>query len=238
MPLQSKKSRKSDPEDPSPVEPEVDKTELEAAIREAQTLAASDYTAESWAAFQSALEKAVEISGSAAADENAVAQALADLNNAISNLRRVENPDPEDPNPVEPGVDKTELEAAIREAQTLAASDYTAESWAAFQSALERATEISGSATADENAVAQALADLNNAIGNLRRAENPNPGNPDPVNPGMEEQIPDNTNTASESKAVSTGDSFESAGYVLLMMTAGVAAVAVCLRRKARKQDQ
>ena len=72
--------------DPTAVEPEpgVDKTELEAAIREAQALAPTDYTAESWAAFQSALEKAVEISGSAAADENAVAQALADLNNAIA----------------------------------------------------------------------------------------------------------------------------------------------------------
>ncbi|KAB7790369.1 bacterial Ig-like domain-containing protein [Bifidobacterium leontopitheci] len=56
--------------------------------------------------------------------------------------------------------DKSELNAAIADAEKLTADKYTAETWAAFEKALAAAKEVAGSKTATAKQVADALAAL------------------------------------------------------------------------------
>lgn len=64
--------------------PTVDKTELENAIKAAEECKQSDYTTETWAALQSALEKARKVKNDSAATEQAVKDATKALNDAIA----------------------------------------------------------------------------------------------------------------------------------------------------------
>lgn len=64
--------------------PTVDKTELENAIKAAEECKQSDYTTETWAALQSALEKARKVKDDSAATEEAVKAATKALNDAIA----------------------------------------------------------------------------------------------------------------------------------------------------------
>lgn len=69
----------------SPVQ-EVDKTELQAKITEAQALHETSYTLESWAVLQSALNAAVTVNSDPDASQDEVDTALANLENAITSL--------------------------------------------------------------------------------------------------------------------------------------------------------
>ena len=76
-----------------------------------------------------------------------------------------------DPDPTEPQtVDKTALNAAIEAADALKESDYTAESWAAMQTALTAAKAQQASATATQTAVNAATQALNDAVAALVKA--------------------------------------------------------------------
>ena len=85
----------TDPEDPE----EVDKTELEAKITEAEELNEGDYTEESWANLQTVLETATLVLADEDATQADVDEALENLVEAIEGLIEVE--DPEDPELVE-----------------------------------------------------------------------------------------------------------------------------------------
>ena len=135
-------------------EPTVDYTALSEAISAAEALDADDYTADSWAQVEAALEDAKAALGSD--DQAAVDKAAKALADAIDAL--VEKAP-------EPTVDYDALNEAISAAKALDADDYTADSWAALSEALDAAKAALGSD--DQAAVdkaAKALADAIDAL--------------------------------------------------------------------------
>ena len=146
---------------------EVDKTALQAKVDEAAGLAEADYTADSWAAYQKALEAAQSVLADDKADQAVVDSALEALTTAQDGLVKAEEPTPE--------VDKTALQAKVDEAAGLAEADYTADSWTAYQEALAAAQVVLADDNADQAAVDSALADLTAAQEALVKAEEPTP---------------------------------------------------------------
>ena len=108
---------------------EINTAALEAAIAKAEGLSESDYTAASWAAMQTELGEAKD-ELAAKHSQAAVDEATEHLNAAIAALEKVEQP---------ATVDTAALETAISESETLKESDYTAESWTAYQAVLQSA---------------------------------------------------------------------------------------------------
>ncbi|MCD8333808.1 MAG: FIVAR domain-containing protein [Clostridiales bacterium] len=92
-----------------------------------QTLTQSGYTTESWDAVQTALAAANAVLSDPDASQSEVEAAIAALNSAVAALEAVTT------------VDTTALTAAIEAAGALAESSYTADSWAALQTALTSA---------------------------------------------------------------------------------------------------
>ncbi len=117
----------------------VDKTGLQAVIREAESRNQADYTKESWADLEKALTEARYVMADANASQEKADQAAAALQEALEGLK------PAEKNPV----DKTGLQAAIREAESKKQADYTKESWADLEKALTEARYV----MADANAV-------------------------------------------------------------------------------------
>ncbi len=137
----------------------VDKSELEAAVAEAEELNPADYTDESAAALEEAIENAKAVLEDEDATQEEVDEALAALEEAIENLEE------------KPDVDKSELEAAVAEAEELNLEDYTDESAAALEEAIENAKTVLEDENATQEEVDEALADLKEAIENLEEKE-------------------------------------------------------------------
>ena len=151
-----------------PVEPDkpvIDYSALknEIAKIEAEGLKAEDYTAESWAAFQSALENAKALIDKAN-EQSEVANALAALKAAYESLEKKPATTPDDPNKPAPEIpaDYTALKEAIAKANALNEEDYTASSWLELQKALANAEKALESK--DQTVVDEATAALNSAI--------------------------------------------------------------------------
>lgn len=136
------------------VEQSVDTTEIEKAVAEAEGLKESDYTAESWAAYQAALANA-RTALEAKESQEAVDNATAALNAAKEKLVKA------DEQPVT--VDTSSLEKAIADAKALKEADYTADSWKALQSVLTEAQKALDAKESQE-AVDNATNSLNKAI--------------------------------------------------------------------------
>lgn len=136
------------------VEHSVDTTEIEKAVAEAEGLKESDYTAESWAAYQAALANARTALETKESQE-AVDNATAALNAAKEKLVKA------DEQPVT--VDTSSLAKAIADAKALKEADYTADSWKALQSALSDAQKAL-EAKESQEAVDNATNSLNKAI--------------------------------------------------------------------------
>lgn len=135
---------------------------------------------------------------------------------------------PEEP---EPTVDTEKLEAAINEYSTLQAADYTADSWAKFQTALEAARAAMSAQSQDE--VDAALAALQEAKGNLVETEKSETGE----DPGAQApsgdpsgQTPNQGGKDSDSGTPQTGDSTPIAGWTALIISCGV--IILCIKRK------
>lgn len=139
---------------------EVDTAALEAAIAKAESLTESDYTADSWANMQAELGDA-RTALQEKVTQSAVDEATADLTAAIDALVKVKQPTE---------VDTSKLEAAIAEADTFKEADYTADSWAAYQAALQNA-RVALEAKESQEAVDNALATLSTAKGALVKAD-------------------------------------------------------------------
>ena len=117
----------------------VDTTALQAAINEAKKLNESEYPAESWATFATALE---------AAEKALTSDSQDDVNNATTALKEAQAH-----LQAQVKVDTAALQAAIDEAKTLNEADYTANSWKTFVEALaaaEKATAATDQTTVDE----------------------------------------------------------------------------------------
>ena len=126
---------------------EVDTTALQAAIDEAKKLNESDYPAESWTKFATALEAAEKALTSDSQDD--VNNATTALKEAQANLQ------------AQVKVDTAALQAAIDEAKTLKEADYTANSWKTFVEALAAAEKAT--AATDQTTVDGALKNLTDA---------------------------------------------------------------------------
>ncbi len=136
----------------------ADKAALDAAIEAAAKLSNDGgiYTAASWAAFQNALTTAQGVNESVAATDDEVANALSALQNAQAALAATPSSD-----------QLSDLRAEIEAGANLNKSDYTAESWAAYQKALEAANALFDSdetSATDVEKATQALKDARNAL--------------------------------------------------------------------------
>ncbi len=151
-----------------PVVLPVDKTDLSAAIVQAQAKVEEEYTEESWAPFEEALSLAIAVNNNEEATQEQVDEALANLTTAMEALVEKEGP-------VDPEVDKTELAAAIVQAQTKNEEDYTVESWAPFEEALSLAIAVNNNEGATQEQVDEALLNLNVAMNALVEENIPTP---------------------------------------------------------------
>lgn len=135
----------------------VDYSELVKQIKIAETLNSKNYTTASWANLTKVLNTAKEALKSESQTE--VNSAATALKNAIANLVAVPN-----------GIDYSELNKQIAIAEGLKKADYTANSWAALESALVNAIAARGS---DNQATVDTAANaLKNAISALVRVNN------------------------------------------------------------------
>ncbi|HJA34313.1 MAG TPA: FIVAR domain-containing protein [Candidatus Mediterraneibacter merdigallinarum] len=139
-------------------ETEVVKDALNAAIEEAEKRVETDYTADSWANFARALENAKIVAADENADQTAVDEATALLNEAMGALVAAEPP---------ADVDRTALEALIAEAEGYNRTDYTEESWAVFAEALTNAYSVDQNVEATQDDVDKAAEALQAAIDGL-----------------------------------------------------------------------
>lgn len=141
---------------------EVDKTELNRAIKQAESLKKELYTADSWDKMQEKLKAARDVYANPDADQPAVNLAAEELSEAIANLDLV-NPPAE--------VDKSGLKDAVNRAETLKQDGYTDSSWRWFQSALEEAKAVLADSDATQAMVDSAEARLEAAMEDLEKTE-------------------------------------------------------------------
>ena len=135
----------------------TDRTALQAAIAEAEDKTEADWTEESWSAMQTALTAAIA-QNTETAKQSDINIATTTLTDAITALTAVEIP---------PTIDKTALQAAIANAGTKKAADYTAASWGAMQTALTAANTVNANTNATQAEVDTAATALTTAINSL-----------------------------------------------------------------------
>ena len=133
---------------------QVDKSKLEALIAEATGKVESQYTPESWTAFTTALGEANEVNGNKDATQEVVDQACESLKTAMTGLTAK--------------ADKTQLQALIDEAGNKNKDEYTEESWASFETALNEAKSVFANENASQDVVDKACESLSKAIEDLK----------------------------------------------------------------------
>lgn len=130
--------------------PEVDKTALQAAVDNHSSKKEEDYTADSWAPFAEAMNKAKEVLADANATQKDVDDAKNKLNETAAHL--------EEKTPVI--VNKDALQKAIDDNQGKKESDYTEETWKAFEAVMDQAVVVLDNKNATQDEVDKAAADL------------------------------------------------------------------------------
>lgn len=139
--------------------PEVDKTDLQKAVLEAQGMNEEGYTAETWTGLEEALAAAEAVLADPTASQVEVDAAAAAVRAAIDALEEIQV------------VDTTELQKNVGIAESLTASDYTAESWTALQEPLENGKAVLADADATQEEVDAAAAALKAAVDALELAQ-------------------------------------------------------------------
>lgn len=144
--------------------------ELSYMVTELEKLNRADYTAESWAVFEAALDAAKEILGTDSAEE-----AFEEAKTALTEAREA----------LKAQTGKDRLAVQIEEAERLREEDYTAESWIVFEKALKEAKAVMADEAASNEAADKAAEVLKAAMEGLKKPEKPvEPENPDkPENP-------------------------------------------------------
>lgn len=208
-------------ETPAPVV--VDTSALEAAIAEADGLKESDYTADSWSAYQAALANARSVA-EAKESQEAVDQAKATLDAAKAALVKAEQP---------VSVDTYSLEKAISDAETLKEADYTADSWKAMQTALTKAKSAL-QAKESQTAVDEATNTLNSAIKGLVKKSSQTTQTTNKTNSTTNKT--GNTTKTSGTNAAKTGDVTSVLGWLgLAVSSLGAGVGGVTWKRRKRK---
>lgn len=144
----------------------VDKTELENKISEANELlkATDKYTEESLAKLQEVLEIAKEVYDNNSASREDVAEAIESLKTAINGMEEIEEEIPDEV------VDKSKLEAAIKEAKKIDLSKYTKESADNFRKVTSDAEVVLKDKEATESDVENAIKALEEAKKALKKS--------------------------------------------------------------------
>lgn len=155
----------------------VNKSLLEAAIAEKDTLTESDYTPESWAAYSAAVETGKTVVAKDEATQTEVDNATAAINKAKAALVKATGGDE---------VDKAELENAVKANKDLAETtpegddSLNPETYGAFTEAYKAAKAVLDKEDATQDEVDKAVKDLKDAYADLDqvmyRAYNPNNG--------------------------------------------------------------
>lgn len=170
--------------DPEP-EPEVDTSKLEALLAEASSYDADEYTEESYAALTSAVTEAEEVLADEDATQEDVDEAVANIELAIAGLVEVE-PEPEDPE-----VDTSELEALLSKAATYDPDAYTEETYTVLTTAASNALTVLANEDATQEDVDTAVTDLKAALAGLEEIEEePEQPKEEPKEPEVETEDP------------------------------------------------
>ena len=200
----------------------ADKAALNAAIEAAAKLDndKGTYTAASWTVFQDALNAAQGVNESPAATDDEVANALSMLQNAQAALAKAATTD-----------QKTDLKVEIGRADVLNESDYTADSWKAYQSALAAAQAVLSKDDASAADVEAATTTLKTAREALAKPSQSSKGNTSSTTT--------TTSTTSSSKQEAakgdlptTGDNQLVAGGIVAALGAAIIAAGATLRRR------
>ncbi len=161
-----------------PAEPALDYKGLSDKIEEAKNIGGEAYTAESYAALQTAIAEAERIKDTADKQEELDA-AVSELQKAIESLRK-KTVSPEEPSGQE--LNYKGLADKIAEAKGIRQGDYTLESYNALQAAITEAERIKNTAKKQEELDAAAAA-LQKAIERLARKLPGQPGTPEKPQP-------------------------------------------------------
>ena len=200
----------------------ADKAALNAAIEAAVKLDndKGTYTAASWTVFQDALNAAQGVNESPAATDDEVANALSTLQNAQAALAKAATTD-----------QKTDLKVEIGRADVLNESDYTADSWKAYQSALAAAQAV----LSKDDASAADVEDATTTLKTAREAL----AKPSQSSKGNTSSTTTTTSTTSSSKQEAakgdlptTGDNQLVAGGIVAALGAAIIAAGATLRRR------
>ena len=188
---------------------------LQAKVTEAEGLNESDYTVDSWKNLQTELQESKDLLAKENPTGAEVTEQTTHLTDALNNLVKAEQPTPE--------VDTTQIAETVEKAEGLKESDYTAESWAAFQSALANAKAVM-EAKESQEAVDAAMQSLNEAMNAL-------------VKTGTEDPVKKVTTDALE-KAITTAGTLKEADYTADSWKALQTALASAKTALEEKKDQ
>ncbi|MCD7760561.1 MAG: cell wall-binding protein, partial [Clostridiales bacterium] len=140
-------------------------------------------------------------------------------------------------------VDTSELEAAIGDAEALFESDYTSDSWADLEAALEAAKAVLADANATQDEVDEATAALIAAMDGLVAAMDDGDDTTDSSGSGSGSSSGSSSSSSSSSSSTSktsgstkTGDSSNLVLWIVLAVCAVAAAVAVVVLRKRQQK--
>ena len=204
----------------------ADKTALNAAIEAAAKLSNDQgtYTAASWAAFQDALSAAQSVNESPAASDDEVANALSTLQNAQAALAKAATTD-----------QKTDLKVEIGRADALNESDYTADSWKAYQSALAAAQSVlskDDASAADVEAATTALKAAREALAKPSQSSKGNSTSTTTTTTTTTDTKKANASKKDASGLPGTGDAQIATVGIFAGIGAAIAAAGVAIRRR------
>lgn len=204
----------------------ADKTALNAAIEAAAKLSNDQgiYTAASWAAFQDALSAAQGVNESPAASDDEVANALSTLQNAQAALAKAATTD-----------QKTDLKVEIGRTDALNESDYTADSWKAYQSALAAAQSVlskDDASAADVEAATTALKAAREALAKPSQSSKGNSTSTTTTTTTTTDTKKANASKKDASGLPGTGDAQIATVGIFAGIGAAIAAAGVAIRRR------
>ena len=198
--------------------------ELSDLIDNAEQLTQADYTKASWKAFDAVLQSAKAVAADSSATDAQVTEAKNALVKAQASLVKAATTD-----------QKTDLKVEIGKADVLNESDYTAESWAAYQQALKAAIEVVNGEDLSADEVSQALNQLQKARTALVAAEddsNNNGGTTNNVTNNVTNNTTNNGSDSNKSGSAKTGDSTAAVAGGFGVIAAAAAAAAAWTRRR------
>lgn len=134
--------------------------------------------------------------------------------------------------------DKTELQQVMEMAKSYTQSEYTKESYAVLQKAMEMAQKVLDKEDATEEEITEALKNLENAIGSLVKKEDtssPSTDQDETTNQGADKNTSQNTDQKNDKNVVKTGDDSMVIPFVAAIAISVAAAAFIIYRRIRRK---